>query len=238
MVGFPVGGSCHPGFVKSLVDLQRHELLSPSDDYELLPIEYSASLYVMENRNILVELAQRERADWLLQIDTDEAFPPTLLRELMATGDAKERPVVVGLYSNVMAGPEATDGGFFVVDMVFREVETGEYQNIAPPDDMRPFQVDAAGSGALLTHMSVYERIEYPWFWLELITPTSKAKPQIMNEDIAFCRRVREAGMPIWCNPLPEVAHHKAIRLLPSTFRAFMQRARAAQKEMEGKLSS
>lgn len=231
-IGFPVGGSVHPAFCKALLDLQRFELLEPSPDYELLPVEYSASLYVQENRNRLVDLARSRGADWLLQLDTDESFPAPLLRSFMAWANAAERPIVVGLYANVMLAPEATQGGFYAVDMVYRELPTGEYESIQPPATERPFQVDAAGSGALLTHLSVFDRLEEPYFWLELIQPTNRDKPQIMNEDIAFCRRVREAGFQIWCVPSPEITHYKSLALVPSTFRAFMERARRAHQEM------
>jgi GT2 family glycosyltransferase len=233
LVGFPVGDSALPAFVKSLCDLQRYELLNPSPDYELLPIEYSAGLYVEENRNKLVDLAKDQGADWLFQIDTDEKFQPNLLRQLMSSADVKERPIVFGLYSNVVRAPQAVEGGYYCIDMIFREVENGEYMNINPPSDFSPFYVDAAGSGILLTHMSVFDKIEYPYFTVDYIRLTGKTRLQFMNEDISFCRKARLAGFKLLVDPLSDVQHHKTIALLPGPFKHFMDRARQVQDEFK-----
>lgn len=232
MIGYPVGGSVHPAFTKALLDLQRFELLEPSGEYELLPVEYSASLYVEENRNVLVDLAVREGAEWLLMLDTDESFEPTLLRRLMSVAHPDERPIVFGLYSNIMQAPQQTEGAYLHVDMIYRETEDGQYSSVVPPSDMRPFYVDAAGTGIMLTHISVFDQIEFPWFTLDYILPTGKHRPQVMNEDISFCRKARQAGYKLLCDPLSEAKHYKTMALLPSTFRHFMERAKQVQDEM------
>jgi hypothetical protein len=233
-VAFPVGGSCHPAFTKSIADLVRFECLNPSEEYDAvtLPVEYSSSLYVQENRNLLVELARDRGAEWLLQVDTDESFEPHALRWLMESAVRCQAKIMYGLYTNVQLGPAPAEGSFFVVDMIFREVASGEYQNIVPPTDSRCFEVDAAGSGMLLTHLSIFEKLEYPWFWLDLILPVGKIRPQVMNEDISFCRLAREAGYKLWVNPLVEARHYKTVALLPSTFRHFLSRAQQVQEEM------
>jgi len=233
LVAFPVGGSCHPAFAKALLDLQRFELTEPSPTYDLLPIEYSASLYVEENRNVIVELAQRDKADWLLMVDTDESFQPNLLRQLMVHADRNNAPIVFGVYSNIAQAPQQAEGAYYHVDMLFREVENGEYMNVTPPSDSRPFYVDAAGSGCMLTHISVFERIEFPWFTLDYIIPTGKTKPQVMNEDISFCRKARMAGYKLLVDPLAEVTHYKTMALLPSAFRHFLERAQQVHEEMK-----
>lgn len=230
LVAFPVGGSCRPEFAKSLLALQRMELLNPSPHYELLEPEYCGGLYVVENRNALVTHALSEGIDWLLQIDADESFPAHLVRQLMKTADAKNRPIVTGLYANVQ--PAETPGATIILDMIYREIGTGEYESIIPPSDMRPFMVDACGSGCLLVHASVYKKLQYPWFWLEHITPTDKDRPQLMNEDIAFCRKAREAGYQLWCDPQAELTHHKSMPLIPSPFRRFMERSRQTEREL------
>lgn len=234
VIGYPCGGSVHPAFTKALLGLQRFELTNPSPDYELAAIEYSASLYVQENRNNLVQWAIDDKHDWLLQLDTDESFEPTLLRQLMTTAMSGEpRHIVFGLYSNITQAPAQAEGAYYHIDMIYREIASGEYMSMTPPTDMRPFMVDAAGSGILLTHMSIYQKIAYPWFWLEMIIPSNKTKPQIMNEDIAFCRAAREAGYQLWCDPLAEAKHYKTLALTPSTFRHFMERARQVEAEMK-----
>jgi GT2 family glycosyltransferase len=233
LVGFPCGGSVHPAFSKSLLDLQRFELTEPSPDYTLLPIEYSASLYVEENRNILVDLAKDRDAEWILMLDTDESFKPNLLRQLMHTADPDAAPIVFGIYSNIMRAPAQAEGAYYHIDMIYGEVENGEYKAMTPPSEVRPFQVDAAGTGVMLTHISIYDQVAYPWFTLDYILPTGKTRPQVMNEDISFCRKLRMAGYRLWCDPQAEAIHYKTLALLPSAFRHFMERAKQVQEEMK-----
>ena len=233
-IGWPDGGHNDSRFTKSLLDLQRFEFEHPGEDYEILDIDHQSSIYITENRNILVKVAKQLKADWLLQLDGDESFKPELLRMLMQTASA-ERPVVVGLYANVANFCEVGEGSFDVVDCIYAEHSNGAYKNIRPPDDLQPFPIDAAGTGVFLAHMRVFEKIPYPWFWNFLIEVTGESEPQFMNEDLAFCRLVREHGFPIWCNPLAEVTHWKTIPLTPSTLRQFMNRVRKTELEMVGK---
>lgn len=221
-------------FMKSMLDLQRFELTQPDDGYELIGTDHFSSIYIAENRNKLVEIAQSLKADWLFQLDPDETFQPTLLRRLMHTANASFREIVVGIYSNVANFASVGEGSFDVVDCIYAEVETGEYTNVRPPEDMRPFQIDAAGTGVFLTHMSIYEKIPYPWFENFYIKPGGKDQFQMMNEDLAFCRTARENGFHIWCDPLAEVTHWKTVPLTPSTLRSFMNRMRKAELEMSG----
>jgi GT2 family glycosyltransferase len=233
LIGFPVGGSCHPAFTKSLLELQKFELTNPSDKYEVINIDYVGGLYVQDNRNELVDEALRLGADWLLQLDADESFEPQILRILMQTADKKTRPIVFGLYSNAVNPPGEASGGFILMDMIYKEVETGEYQFIVPPSEIKPFEIDAAGSGIMLTHTGVYKKLEYPWFIATYCLPTGKKRLQPMNEDIAFCRTARKRGYHLWCAPLAEATHFKNLAVKTSTFKHFMDRAQQVQEEMK-----
>lgn len=234
LVGWPDGGSVHGAFTKALLDLQRFELTQPSDDYEVIDCDRTSSIYITENRNNLVKLARAMKADWLLQLDGDETFEPYLLRQLFRTANGATRPVVVGLYSNIANFHEVGKGSFDVVDCIYGEVKNGAYRNVRPPENMLPFKVDAAGTGIMLCHMSVFSVVGYPWFWNELIHVHGANEPQFMNEDIAFCRSLREAGIEIWCDPLAEAIHWKNIPLSPSTLRDFMNKVRKAHLEVVG----
>jgi hypothetical protein len=222
MIGFPHGGKVDGRFTESLADLIFFELNRPSEKYELVRVKGIGSVYVEDNRNDLVEVAKEEGVDWLFQLDTDESFKPDLLRLIMRTAEPVKRPFIVGLYANTAATP---DGEFMVVDHIFGETENGDYKPAKVPENLQPFRVDAAGTGVFLTHMSMYEKMMPPWYWLEKIWVRGKVKPQTMNEDIAFCRKAREVGYEIWCDPLAEVVHWKNVPLVSSNMRTFLQAA-------------
>lgn len=230
VIGWPDGGSTSAAFTKSLLDLVRFEALEPSDEYRLVDAFHSTGLYVQHNRNELVKHAMSLGADWLLQLDTDLAFPQTLLRMIFRHADPVTRPIIAGLYANV---GNYTEASFEVVNCVYGEQTDGSYKVMLPPKTLQPFQVDAAGTGIMLTHLSIFQRIDWPWFWLELISLTGSAEAQLMNEDIAFCRRAREAGYPIWCDPLAEAVHWKSLPLSPSTLRQFLENARQVRAAMD-----
>lgn len=236
LLGVPTGGTPLAPFVRALLDLQRFELCEPDPRYELLPIDFAQSIYVASNRNKLVRIAREAGADWLLQLDDDESFEPHALRQLMDTAIALPAEIVFGLYANTQPAPQGIEGGFIFADMIYRELPNGAYENIVPPLDSRPFRVDAAGSGVLLTRMSVFDRLAPPYFDTPTIQVLGEEEdgPREMNEDIYFSRIAREAGFSLWCDPRVEAKHYKRLPLLASPMRRFLARAHEVEKEMTG----
>lgn len=61
-------------------------------------------------------------------------------------------------------------------------------------------EIHAAGSAGMLINRRVLEKIGDPWF-----TPGPGA--QGLNEDLEFCRKAREAGFKIYCDPAVGLGH-------------------------------
>lgn len=237
VIAWPDGGSVAGAFAHSMLALYEWENSNPSDRYEMMSPFRHSSLYVQENRNNIVRTALDIGADWLLQLDGDESFRPELLRILMRTADMETRPIVAGLYTNVgKIDEDSESGGIVIINCAYNEVSDGQYASIEVPDDsMAPFCVGAVGSGILLTHMSIFEKLEEPWFWIHWFERTDdrgEQVRQIMNEDIGFCRSAREAGYEIWVDPMAECIHWKALPLMPSTMRTYLREAEEVFKSM------
>jgi len=220
VIGIPSGGSVHTRFMMSLLKLQQWESQNPNDRYELVDVFGRAGLYIQENRNNLVKDAQERKADWLLQLDPDHSFDPNFLQIIMRDAKKGGKEAIFGLYSNI--GTIRHNGSFDVIDCIYRETEDGKYQNISIKDNAQIVEVDAAGTGLFLSHLSIYDRIPYPWFWVMLFQ-NDDGTEQMMNEDLSFCRFARSNGIRLWCDPLAEAHHHKTVPLLPSTMRSFLQ---------------
>jgi hypothetical protein len=201
IIGIPSGGSITAPLFQSITKLMQWENKNPNERYELIDVINRNSLYIQENRNNLVKDAKQLGADWLLQLDSDNGFEPTFLRTIMRNADKDIRPIIFGLYSNL--GNIGKDGSFEVLDCVYREVACGGYQPISVKDDGQMLEVDGAGTGLFLSHLSIYDKIPYPWFWVMLFQENGKT-PQMMNEDLAFCRTARNHGYHLWCTLWPK----------------------------------
>ena len=77
--------------------------------------------------------------------------------------------------------------------------EDGDYVKAQLPEE-GPVEIHAAGSAGMLIRRNVIEAIADPWF-----APGPGAAG--LNEDLKFCRKVREAGFTILCDPEVLLGH-------------------------------
>lgn len=127
--------------------------------------------------------------DWLFIMGDDHTFAPDLLINLIA----HEVDVVVPLVLK-------KDAPFDPV--VYEGEETGEdgltYHRVARLPLTGLHEIYAAGSAGMLIRKHVLDAIEKPVF------TTSDG---MQNEDLLFCRKVREAGFKIWCDVENKMGH-------------------------------
>lgn len=144
----------------------------------------SGSTAVVEKRNTLVAkfLEARPKLAWLLFLDADTLFPPGTVRHLLKW----EKDVVSGVY-------------------VYKD-QRYDYRPVAdagrdvPRNEMRGLiEVQSVGAGCLMIRRRVVEElVARPWF---------EANLEDVGEDVAFCRKVREAGGKVWLDAEFVVGH-------------------------------
>ena len=147
----------------------------------------------IRGRNRLRADLLRSEHEWLLFVDDDSVFPPDSLHRLLTAAEALSAieagpiAVVAGLYMQRVApfSPvaylgEHPDGGLIPIDL--RDAQ----------DDV--IEVDAAGTGFMLIHRDVLEKVGPFDYGVE-------------SEDIMFCRRAREAGFTVWLDTTVRVGH-------------------------------
>jgi hypothetical protein len=175
---------------------------------------------VAEARNTVIDEFAKDypNADWLLFLDADMTFPPTLLNDLMAVATPEETPILGGL---------CFTGGRFhdPHPTIYREVakegdEDGQVSIVRVDDYPRDalVKVGATGAACLLIHRSVLAYMKerygklpsglpnpYPWFAEGLSGPHGEA----WGEDMAFCMRAKALGIPIHVLTSVKLGHQK-----------------------------
>jgi len=146
-------------------------------------IRYSPGPTIDVNRNKLVDMAlMDEKVTHVLFIDTDTMPPPNLLSRFLQYDEL----VMSGLYIQRMVPFRCTQFLKFSNNS-FRRLRVADY----PEGEL--VKVDSTGAGALLVKREVFERLEEPYFKF-ILTDGGK---NYLGEDIYFCRKLAEEGIPI-----------------------------------------
>lgn len=146
------------------------------------------------SRNTLVERSLERGSEWMLFLDDDHTFPPTLLLQLLS----REQPVVASLYLQrtdpflPIANGTKTDGLYTPIDL-----SQYEGHGLVP--------IVGAGTGGMLIRSEVFHQLEPPWF-----LHTTK-----QSEDLYFCDRCIEAGIPIFVDLDAPLGHIAANNVIP-----------------------
>lgn len=206
VVGYPVGGSVTLGFHASMLKLLGYEIAKPAHKRLLGKITHTQGLYVADNRTMLVQRFLEMDADWLLQIDTDIEFPPTLVESMLELAEGRQI-----LAASVPLGTDPTCA-------YFRSDEPGVF-TCAQRLPLMPIEVDGLATAVCLVHREVFEKIAdaHGQCWFHHIylpesapgTPLREFKYRSQGEDLAFSVRAAREGFKLWVVHLPGLKHHK-----------------------------
>lgn len=164
-------------------------------------------------------LAETE-ADWLLFLDADMVFEPDLLDRLVEAADPLERPVVSGLYFGRSEDGTPFPQMYALVEAAERpgEVISARFEDY--PKGL--VEVFGAGAGCMLIHRRVLELMReraadpvFPWF-----QETSAINGRYTSEDLTFCHRVRELGLPVYVDTRIVCGHSKDLVIDEALFEA------------------
>ena len=173
-------------------------------------IKGSGLLSKMRNRVVKAFLDNTD-SDWLLMIDTDEQLTTEVFDLLINTAHDKERPVVSGL---VFAAFDAHKHLYpKPLPAIFQDVPEG-FLPLFKYDKNSVFEIDACGTGCVLIHRSVLEKMremadpnqgpDWCWFW------DGPIEGNWISEDLLFSRRIRQLGFSIYVNTGAVLPHQKS----------------------------
>lgn len=209
-------------FLASLSELVVADIATGCTIAEILKIR-SATGALDQSRNILIQQFLQRDEEWLFWLDTDMGFQPDALNRLRDAADAEERPIVGALcftqkehsfdeYHGFRTGARPT-----IFDKTEVRTQGVNYQVYLSRDWYPPGQLvkcDATGMACVLIHRSVFERVEGPG-WYDRLSEPGGIKA---GEDISFCRRVGDAGIPIHVHTGVRTSHLKEVWLSDEHF--------------------
>jgi len=92
------------------------------------------------------------------------------------------------------------------------------YHAVDWPDGL--LQCYTVGTGAMLVHRTVFERIPGPWFCNDYsLAPELDMWP---GEDIGFCKLCDQAGIKVWCDTTTTSPHLSQTAVGQETYRAYV----------------
>lgn len=215
-VGYCHGIDVGAGFANSLASLLIHELTGPTERLRQFLPTYSG-VNISNGRNEIVRAFLSGDCEWLWMLDADMTFRRDILDQLMDAADATRFPVVgalcFGVHNNDL---------FPTLYGVMENPETGKPGTVRfdtyPRNTL--FPVVATGAACLLIHRSALERMAergfnqtYPWF------QETEFNGAPCGEDMTFCFRLAQLGIPVHVHTGAECGHQKAYVLSASMYR-------------------
>ena len=190
-IAVPTYESIHPETFKSIYGLDRcgHWCV----------FDYSSGYDVATTRNNIARQVKSEKADFVLMVDNDVRLPGDALRNLL------EDPVDVCLGYYAHRWGNVFDGRTNVCRL--GEFNYTDMYTIQQMRDLRDAgvtreKVHGGGLGCALIRASVFDQIAFPYFkW------THYQDGNVLGEDLNFCERCAEVGIPIYADPRVGCAH-------------------------------
>ena len=147
---------------------------------------------IAENRVVCAVQALNNKSDYMLFIDDDMVFPPETLDILIKQDKDIIGPAYRGRTIESKRTAALLEGGFVDLD----ETTEDKYK--------KTFECNAKGTGVLLIKMEIFKKMKRPWF--DFIYD-KKVGICTLGEDYFFCKKAKELGYKVWCDPTIRIGH-------------------------------
>ena len=168
--------------------------------------------------------------EWLLWVDSDVVISPDKFKLLWESKDAKERPIVTGVYFTTDTPEEPLMIPMpTVFDFVDNEDGGFGLKRVHPLPDNELIQVGAAGMGFILMHRSVVERIRAILPDAQMFMEMGRGT-KFIGEDIYFFALCEKAEIPLFCHTGATAPHMKRFSFDEHYYKAFFGGAKEDKK--------
>jgi hypothetical protein len=223
VVGYLDPGTWSAVFGLSLRDLCLHDALVSHrvvrDGGKELRARTAAGGIPAGRNQVVRDFLDTTDGEYLFMVDSDMGFAPDTVDRLVGSADTR-RPVMGGLcfaHKRHPDGPgEFAAERFVVAPTLYEYVEVDGDLGFRPAMDWpRGEVVRVAGTGAacLLIHREALKKVRARRgdTWFDPVThPTAlKGGPRTFSEDLSFCVRLQEVGVPVHVDTSVRTCHDK-----------------------------
>jgi len=182
-VGVVVGEFMRAPTVATLLDLAKNEK-------RIATFIIKQGVLVHINRDDTVIDALKTDCTHLFFVDSDVVFASFVLDRLL-----KQDKDIIGANYNMRSLPPRP---------TVRMLIDGQ-PCIVPMDELpkETFECHSLPGGCTLIKLDVFRKLSRPWFHFGEHTEEKKGE----GEDLWFCKKAKEAGYKIWCDPTLVVKH-------------------------------
>jgi hypothetical protein len=138
--------------------------------------------------------ADQLKTDWILWVDSDIVVEIQQVMELFEAADAKERPIVSGVYF-ISKQAEGTLGN--PMPAIFTEITENSIRHVHPLPKDALIQIDSAGMGFVLMHKSIIAKLREVFPNQSLFAEIEHIEDRYVGEDIVFFQKVKKVGIPV-----------------------------------------
>ena len=161
------------------------------------------------------------KSDWLFWVDSDVVVSPDTFNILWESKDAKERPIVSGVYFTTDQPEESL---MTPLPTLFNFINTEESVGVArihPMPKNQLIKIGAAGMGFVLMHRSVVDKIREVIPEGPLFSDIGHGK-NFLGEDIYFFALCDKAEVPVYAHTGATAPHMKRFSFDEHYYNAFM----------------
>ena len=190
LIGVPCMDFVHVEFMHSLTKL----LMKLKDDGVDFQLDIESGTLVYFARDRIAKKAINEEFTHVLWLDSDMVFRETILDDLLFCG----KQFVTGIY-------HARRKGY--ASVIFKEIDLNHIERFEEYP-REPFRIAGCGFGCVLVSVETLKAV--------CMKHTTCFTPlQDLGEDIAFCKRARDLGFELWCDPTVVCGHIGHIAIYP-----------------------
>lgn len=157
-------------------------------------IAFQVGSLVYDSRNSLGKKALDMDADYVLWLDSDMVFEPSLLKDMLKTMEDNNLDILSGIYYR-RSEP--------YTPVIFKDTHLNGMKCVTSEFDTIPeglFEIGSCGFGCVLMKAQVLFDVLAKFH--DLFSPVNR-----VGEDISFCIRARECGYKIFADPSIKLGH-------------------------------